>query len=105
VAAVTPGGSSKHPVAAVTPGGSNDLLKHVGVNLECINKSYCFLDSFVDCLLQRCSGQLSRRKLLISANNTVTLAQVEVGIITVSIIDLHKERRQTERPLPVIYPP
>jgi hypothetical protein len=35
------------PVAGKTAVDGNDLLTHVGVNLECINKSYYFLDEFV----------------------------------------------------------
>jgi hypothetical protein len=55
----------------------SDLLKHVGVNLECINKSYCFLDTFVIyfiTILQKFSVQLLRRhslSVLLSGNHAV----------------------------------
>jgi hypothetical protein len=40
----------------------NDLLKHVGVNLECTNKSYYFLDAFVGCFVTMASDYLYKKK-------------------------------------------
>jgi hypothetical protein len=34
-------------VEGCIPDDGNYLLKHVGANLECINKSYYYLDAFV----------------------------------------------------------
>jgi hypothetical protein len=35
----------------MNPDDDNELLKHDGVNLEYINKSYYFLDPFVGCFV------------------------------------------------------
>jgi hypothetical protein len=54
---------SVFPLQWLRPLDGNDLLKRAGVNLECINKSCHFLDTFVGrfvTILQRCSVQLSR---------------------------------------------
>jgi hypothetical protein len=54
----------------------NDLLQHVGVKLECIKKSYVFLDAFVGCfitILQTCSVQQSRPSILVMKPHPIML--------------------------------